>query len=313
MRKPDVLLVVPLSPGEDELLEADYAVHRLWELADRDSFFRDNGANLRAVITTGATGVDVAVLERLPALEIIAGFGVGYDRVDLDYVTTRGIRVTNTPDVLTDGVADMALGLILATARSIPLGDRWVREGRWLEGPMPLTRGLGGKRIGIVGLGRIGRAVAHRAAPFGLEILYTGRQPIADCDYGWRANVTALAQDSDFLVLCAAGGDATRHLVDAAVLDALGPQGILINIARGTLIDEAALLAALREGRIAGAGLDVYENEPAIDPGFADIETVVLQPHAGSATYETRAAIGRLMRANLAAHFAGEPLPTPVI
>jgi lactate dehydrogenase-like 2-hydroxyacid dehydrogenase len=313
MRKPDILLVTPLSPGEDEQLDADYAVHRLWELTDLESFLQETSERLRAVVTTGATGVDVALMERLPALEIVAGFGVGYDRVDLHYAAQRGIRVTNTPDVLTDGVADMALGLILAVTRRIPFGDRWVRDGRWLNGPMPLTRGLGGKRLGIVGLGRIGRAVARRAEPFGVEILYTDRQPVADSAYGWREDVVALARDSDILVLCAAGGDATRHLVDAAVLDALGPQGYVVNIARGTLIDEPALLDALQEGRIAGAALDVYDNEPTIDPRFAGIDTVVLQPHSGSGTYETRAAIGSLMRANLAAHFAGQPLPTPVI
>ena len=312
MRKPHLLLASPLSPGEDVLLEQDHVVHRLWELAD-GAIPSAAAAEIRAIATSGSVGADAALMGRLPHLEIVACYGVGFDRVDLDHARAHGIRVTNTPDVLTDDVADMGMALLLAVARRIPAGDRWVRSGRWSAGPMPLTTGLAGKRLGILGLGRIGRAVARRVEAFGMQVLYSGRHPHDDVAFEWRATPLDLARDVDALIVCAAGGEETRHLVDANVLEALGPQGFLVNVARGSLIDEPALIAALREGRIAGAGLDVYEGEPGIDRAFADLETVVLQPHAGSGTRETRAAIGGLMRANLAAHFAGEPLPTPVL
>jgi D-3-phosphoglycerate dehydrogenase len=313
MRKPEVLLAGPFSTEETQALEQDYIVHKPWEAPDADAFFAGLGPDVRAIVTAGNLGASAALMGRLPHLEIVACYGVGFDAIDLDYARAHGVRVTNTPDVLTEDVADMGMALLLATARRIPFGDRWVREGRWPRGPMPLTTSLSGKRLGILGLGRIGRAVAHRASAFGMKILYTGRAPHADMPYDWRDDVVALAQDSDFLIVCAAGGAETRAVVNGPVLDALGPEGFLINVSRGSLIDEPALIAALREGRIAGAGLDVYLDEPNIDPAFLTLDTVVLQPHNGSGTRETRRAIGKLMRANLAAHFAGQPLPTPVI
>jgi D-3-phosphoglycerate dehydrogenase len=313
MRKPELLLTRPFSAEETEALERDYILRKPWDATDPDAYIAQVAPGIRGIVTTGTAGADAALMAKLPNLEIVAGFGVGYDAVDLDYARAHGVRITNTPDVLTEDVANMGMALLLAATRRVPFGDRWVREGRWREGPMPLTPSIGGKRLGVLGLGRIGRAIAHRACAFGMDILYTGRAPHVDVDYGWRPDVLSLAADSDVLMVCAAGGAETRAIVDAAVLDALGPQGFLINISRGSLIDEPALIAALREGRIAGAGLDVYWDEPDIDPAFLTLDTVVLQPHNGSATFETRRAIGELMRANLAAHFAGQPLPTPVI
>lgn len=313
MRKPELLITSPFSADETRALEQDYVVHKPWEATDSDAFFAKAGATVRAIVTAGNVGAGAELMAKLPLLEIITVFGVGFDAVDLDYCRAHGVRLTNTPDVLTEDVADMGMALLLATSRRIPFGDRWVRDGRWPGGAMPLTKSLAGKRLGIVGLGRIGRAVATRASAFGMEILYTGRAPHADVAYGWRGDVTALAADSDVLIVCAAGGPETRGVVDAAALKALGPGGLVINVARGSLIDEPALIAALQSGGVAGAGLDVYWDEPNINPAFLALDTVVLQPHNGSGTVETRQAIGRLMRANLAAHFAGQPLPTPVL
>jgi D-3-phosphoglycerate dehydrogenase len=313
MHKPELLLAGPFSTEETQALGQDYILHKPWEASDADAFFAQVGPTVRAIATAGNVGASAELMSRLPHLEIVACYGVGVDAIDLDYARAHGVRVTNTPDVLTEDVADMGMALLLAAARRIPFGDRWVREGRWPKGPMPLTTSLSGKRLGILGLGRIGRAVAHRASAFGMRILYTGQAPHADVSYEWRGDVVSLAKDSDFLMVCAAGGAETRALVDAPVLDALGAEGFLINISRGSLIDEPALIAALQNGWIAGAGLDVYLDEPDIDPAFLGLDTVVLQPHNGSGTRETRRAIGQLMRANLAAHFTGQPLPTPVI
>jgi D-3-phosphoglycerate dehydrogenase len=294
-------------------LEADYVVHRYWEAADPERLLADVGPRIRAVLTRGDLGVGSDVMRRLPRLEIVACFGVGVDAIDLGYARAHGVRVANTPDVLTDAVADMAMALLLAAARRIPDGDRYVRSGAWLARPMALTSSVSGKRLGILGLGRVGRAVARRAAGFDISVAYCAPRRKEDVPLAWHSDARALAAAVDFLVICAAGGEATRGLVDAAVLDALGPSGILVNVSRGSIVDEPALLSALREKRIAAAGLDVFLNEPSIDPEFARLENVVLQPHQGSATVETRAAIDRLARRNLAAHFAGEPLPTPVV
>jgi hydroxypyruvate reductase len=224
------------------------------------------------------------------------------------------VRVTNTPDVLTDDVADMALGLMLATLRRLCVGDRFVRDGRWArKEALPLATKLTGKRLGILGLGRIGRAIARRAAAFDMVIAYTGRRAHDDVPYRFEPSLAALARDSDILVVAVAGGPDTRGLVDRDVLDALGPAGVLVNIARGTVVDEPALVEALRQGRLGGAGLDVFENEPHVPEALFGLEQVVLQPHQASATHETREAMGRLVLDNLAAHFAGRPLPTAVV
>ena len=312
MHKPHLLMIGRYMPLEIDQLEDAYSVDWLFDADDRAKFLAEIGPRIRAVVTRGDLGADTALMEALPNLEIVASFGVGFDAIDLSYARKHNIRVTNTPDVLTDDVADMGMALLLAAARRIPTGDEHVRRGAWAKGPMPLTIRVSGKRLGVVGFGRVGRAVARRAAGFDLAVSYCNPTR-KDVPYPWHADVGALAAEVDFLMICAAGGPGTRGLIDAEVLEALGPQGILVNIARGAIVDEAALLEALRSRRIAAAGLDVFHNEPVIDPAFAVLDNVVLQPHNASGTRETRAAIGRLVRENLDAHFAGRALPTPVV
>jgi D-3-phosphoglycerate dehydrogenase len=252
------------------------------------------------------------MMDALPKTRIISCFGVGYDAIDVAAAKARNIAVTNTPDVLTDDVADMAIALLLATARRIPFGDAHVRSGAWSAAPMPLTTSISRKRIGILGFGRVGRAVARRAAGFDMTVAYCSRQPDGAVPYRWFGDAAALAGQVDFLVICLSANAQTRGIVDAGVLKALGPKGMLVNVARGAVVDEPALLLALRDGTIAAAGLDVFCNEPDPDPAFLLLSNVVLQPHNASGTVETRAAIGLLVRQNLHAHFAGAPLPTPV-
>lgn len=269
--------------------------------------------DITALVTSGGRGAEAALIEALPALELIAVYGVGYDKVDLAAAARHNVAVTNTPDVLTADVADMALALTLALARRIVEGDAFVRSGTWTGASMPLTGSVSGRKIGIVGLGRIGEAIARRFAGFDTEIGYWNRSPKTSLP--WRAFQTpvALAAWSDILVVAVAGGGETTGLVDAATIAALGRDGLLVNISRGTTVDEAALIVALESGAIAGAGLDVFLNEPIIDPRFSRLANVLLSPHQGSATKATRQAMGALVRANLAAHFAGDALPTPVL
>lgn len=270
-------------------------------------------SDITALVTSGGRGADASLIDALPALELIAVYGVGYDKVDLDAASRRNVAVTNTPDVLTADVADMALALALALARRIVDGDAFVRSGAWSGGAMSLTGSISGRKVGIVGLGRIGEAIARRFAGFDTEIGYWNRSPKPLS--AWRAfpTPTALAAWADVLVVAVAGGGDTVGLVGAETIAALGRDGILINISRGTTVDEVALIAALESGSIAGAGLDVFLNEPAIDPRFFHLGNVVLSPHQGSATLATRQAMGALVRANLAAHFAGKALPTAIL
>lgn len=270
-------------------------------------------ADITALVTSGGKGADAALIDALPALALIAVYGVGYDKVDLGAASRRNVAVTNTPDVLTDDVADMALALTLALARRIVDGDAFVRSGVWSERSMPLTGSVSGRKIGIVGLGRIGEAIAKRFAGFATEIGYWNRSPKPLSS--WRAFPTpaTLAAWADILVVAVAGGSDTVGLVNAETIAALGRDGLLINISRGTTINEAALIAALESETIAGAGLDVFLNEPNIDPRFFRLRNIVLSPHQGSATVATRRAMGELVRANLAAHFAGKALPTAVL
>ena len=312
MTSAEILLIGPYPESEMETLAASFLIHRLWEQDDPDVFLAEIGPRIRAIGTRGDLGAGADLMARLPNLEIVACYGVGIDAIDVDYARARGIRVTNTPEVLTSDVADMALALLLATARAIPAGDRHVRSGAWADSPMPLTTSISKKRIGILGFGRVGRAVARRAEAFEMTVSYGARQADPGVPYRWFGDPAALAAEVDFLVVCLAANAETRGMVDARVLRALGPRGMLVNVARGAVVDEPALLAALADGTIAAAGLDVFWNEPAPDPGFLDLPNVVLQPHNGSGTEETRAAIGALMRRNLHAHFAGEDLPTPV-
>lgn len=267
----------------------------------------------RALVSFGAVGAGAAIMDALPRLEMIGLFSVGYDKVDVDHARAKGIRVSNTPDVLTDDVADLAVGLLFATARNIAAYDRMVRSSAWVRGEgVPLSARVTGRRIGILGLGRIGRAIAARLEPVAGEILYHNRRPQADTHYRYVADRIDFARQSDVIMVATSGGAETSRLVDAEMLEALGPKGVIVNISRGSVIDEDALVAALTDRRIAGAGLDVFANEPHVPEALFDMDQVVLQPHQGSATVETRQAMADLVLANLDAWASGRPLVTPV-
>ena len=310
--KPELVLVGPMMPHVMAALDEDFTVHRLWEAADPDALLAEVGEGVRAIGTNGHLGASPALMDALPNLEIIGCYGVGTDSIDLAHAAKRGVIVTNTPDVLNDDVANMAIALLLATSRQICVGDRYVREGKWLKDNMELTRGIRGKRLGILGLGRIGKDIAAKASVFGMEILYHGRSPQADVPHRYYGDLVDMARDSDYLVAICPGGEATRNLVNRPVLDALGPEGVLINVARGTVVDEPELVLALQEGRLGGAGLDVFLEEPKVPEPLLSMDQVVLQPHAASATVETRHAMGDLVVENLRAHFAGKPVLTAV-
>ena len=308
--KPEILMVGPLTPACMDALERGYTVHRLWQAPDPDAFLKQIGPAVRAIVTNGARGASASLIQALPRVEVIVSYGVGTDAIDLALAKARGIPVTTTPDVLTEDVADMALALLLATSRRIVAGDQYVRGGRWESaGEMALTRRVSGKAIGIFGLGRVGRALARRAEAMNMKISYTDRQDLG-VPYAFYPDVTRLAAGVDFLVITAAGGDSTRAAVDRAVLEALGPEGILVNVARGSIVDEEALIQALQEGRLGGAGLNVFAREPHVPEALKSTPNVVLQPHHASGTVETRAAMGDLVIRNLEAHFAGKPLLT---
>jgi lactate dehydrogenase-like 2-hydroxyacid dehydrogenase len=309
--RPQVLTAARLWAPMMEALHGRFVVHDRLHEAD-PAAFDAVAPRVRAIAANGESRIPRALMERLPALELISVFGVGYDGVDVAAARARGIAVTHTPNVLNDEVADLAIGLMVAIARRIPQADRWVREGRWgREGPMPLARKLSGSRLGLVGLGRIGLAIAQRAQAFGMSIAYTARSR-KDVPYPFHATPEALARAVDFLVVITPGGAATRKLIDARVLDALGPEGYLVNVARGSVVDEAALVEALQAGRIAGAGLDVFEDEPNVPAALCALDNVVLTPHVGSATWQTRRAMMELAFGNLAAHFDGRALLSPV-
>lgn len=306
--KPELLLLQPFSASLEQQLGALYVVHRLQAAADPDAVLAEIGPRVRAVVTGGQTGISATVWDRLPALEIIAVHGVGVDAVDLRRAAATGVSVTTTPGVLTEDVADLAIGLWLSLSRRMVAADRYVREGRWpRREPVALSTRVSGRRIGILGLGQIGEAIAARAAPFAAEVVYHSRRPVEGSVYAYADSPLALARRCDVLFVAVAGGKDSQALVDAAVLEALGPQGLLINVARGSVVDEAALVAALDAGAIAGAGLDVFEDEPNVPSALLNRENVVLQPHLGSATVEARAAMAQLVLDNLAAHFAARP------
>jgi lactate dehydrogenase-like 2-hydroxyacid dehydrogenase len=301
-----------LPPFYLEPLRAAFTVHDRLHETDPAAFAKI-APTIRAVTGGGESQVPRSLMEKLPALEMVSIMGVGYDKVDVPAAIERGIPVTHTPGVLDDEVADLALGLMLSVARRIPQADRYVKDNRWAtEGNMPFSRKMSGARLGIVGLGRIGKAVARRAAAFGMSIAYTGRNQQPGVAYAYHPNAKALAAAVDFLVVITPGGEGTRKMINHEVLQALGPRGYLINVARGTVVDEAALIDALRDGLIAGAGLDVYENEPQVPQTLREMHNVVLTPHMASATHETRQAMADLALANLQAHFAGKALPSPV-
>ncbi len=307
----DILLINPVLPDIDASLCASYRVHRYYEQDDKDDFLRAVGSRIRGVVTGGASGIDRALMQKLPALEVVAVNGIGTDAVDLEQARARGIHVSTTPGVLTDDVADLAIGLLIAACRGLCAGDRYVRQGKWGKSGLPLARRFSGMRVGIVGLGRVGRAIATRAAAFGCPVSYTDLREVPDAPYAYIDDLADLARASDALVLAASADDA-EGIIDARVLDALGPTGYLINVARGRLVNERDLIEALEAGRIAGAGVDVFVDEPHVPPALFDIEQVTLQPHRGSATVETRRAMGHIVLASLAEAFAGRRPATSV-
>jgi lactate dehydrogenase-like 2-hydroxyacid dehydrogenase len=310
--KPRILQHGPLLPELEAALAEEFDPHSLRREADPPGFLAREGGRFEGLVTSGRAGADAGLLDALPALRVIANFGVGCDAIDLDAAKRRGIAVANTPDVLTDCVADLAFGLLIDVARRISAADRFVRRGDWLRSPFPLAVRVSGKRLGILGLGRIGAAIARRAAGFDMEVRYHGRRPVPGVAYGFEETPIGLARWADSLVIAAAGGAGTRGLVSSEVIDALGPDGFLINVSRGSIVDEPALVRALREQRIAGAALDVYSDEPNVPPDLVTLDNVVLLPHVGSATRETRAAMVRLVLANLRSFFATGRLVTPV-
>ena len=312
--RPVVLQALSLLPSLERQLNETYTVHRLPPAgAERDAFLAARGGEFDALVTSAAGGADAKLIDALPKLRVISSFGVGLDQLDVAAATQRGIPVGYTPDVLNDCVADLAFGLVLATGRRIPEGDRFVRAGRWEQKPstpFPLGRQVSGANLGIVGLGRIGRTIAKRASGFEMAVRYHSRRAVEGVAWTYEPSLLELAKWADFLVVITAGGAETRHLIDAKVLDALGPQGFLVNVSRGTVVDEAALVKALQDKRIGGAGLDVFEREPQVPRELFALDNVVMVPHIASATVQTREAMAKRVMDNLAAFFAGQPLPS---
>ena len=305
----EVLLIAPVMDNLLARLEAAFVVHRLYEQEDAAAFLAEKGAAFRAVVTRGDIGVETPVLEQLPNLGLIAVFGVGTDAIDLNYTRKHGIAVTITSGALTEDVADMALGLLLATARQLCHNDRFVREGRWLKVAPGLSVQVSGKRLGIFGMGNIGRAIAQRAAGFNMRIQYASRTQDSSLPYRYFPDLLALARESDFFIIAISGGKDSAGLVDKAVFDALPSHALVINIARGSIVNEPNLISALQSGAIAGAGLDVYAHEPEVPAELIAMENVVLQPHIASATQETRQKMSDIVFANVEAFFNRAPLP----
>lgn len=309
--KAAIVQIGPLGEEIDGQLQARYDVLRLWEQPGGIETRARTG--ITAVVTSVRHGCKAALIERLPDLRAICSWGVGYETLDVAAAHAHGIAVSNTPEVLDDCVADLAWGLLIAAARRIAVGDRYVKGGEWHAiGAFPLSTRVSGKRLGVLGLGRVGEAIARRGSGFSMEVRYHNRRERPALPYGYAASLRELASWADFLVVACEGGPATRHLVSAEVIDAVGPQGIIVNIARGSVIDQPAMVRALQEGRLGGAGLDVLEDEPAVPPALMGMDQVVLMPHVGSATRETRRAMGQLVLDNLASFMAGRGLLTPI-
>lgn len=310
--KPDVLLMGQFFEPKQRELEGLYTVHRYWEASAKPALLASLAERCEVIVTTGGRGVENEVMQALPKLRLVSCFAVGVDAVDVEWARARNIAVTNTPEVLTEDVADMALALLLATIRRIPYGDRFVREGQWLKGSMALTSSLQGKKVGILGLGRIGSAIARRCLGFNTVIGYSDPLPKADTDYQYFADPVELATWAEVLIAACPGGAATKGLVSREVLTALGAQGVFVNIARGSVVDEPALTELLASGALGRAGLDVFADEPRVPQGLLALENVVLQPHQASATVPTRTAMGQIVLDNVAAYFERKPLITQV-
>ena len=307
-----VLMPHPMPSLVTQGIAEQLPLIRSWEAADQDELLSRVAPQVRAIATGGHSPTDAAFMRRFPKLEIVANFGVGYDNVDAAWAGRHGIIVTNTPGVLDEEVADTALGLILATVRQLPAAERHLRAGRWLEESFPLTPTLRGRTVGILGLGRIGKAIAKRAEAFGLAVVYHNRRPQPDVPYHYYPTLVGLAEACDILVVVTPGGADTRHLVGRDVFEALGPTGVLINVARGSVVDEEALVEALRNRTIMSAGLDVFADEPRVPQALIDMDHVVLLPHVGSASQHTRDAMGQLVVDNLLSWAAGKGPLTPV-
>lgn len=292
-----------LLPALEQQLSAAFDLHPLWQEPDPQAFLAREGHRFEALATSARFGADAALIDALPSLRVISSFGVGLDTIDVARAQARGIQVGYTPGVLDDCVADTAFALVLDVARRFSAADRFVRAGRWRDGAFPLATKVSGKRLGILGLGRIGQVIARRASGFDMQVRYHNRRRNPDLPYGYEASATALADWADFLVVVSAGGDGTRHLVSTDVLAALGPRGYLVNVARGSVVDEDALVQALESGAIAGAGLDVFADEPRVPQRLLQLDNVVLLPHLASATHETRRAMADLVLDNLHAFF----------
>lgn len=312
MTKHRVLQQGRLVPYLEQALAERYDLHPLYAEPDPAAFLARHGAGFVGLATSARFGADRALMDALPGLKVISSFGVGHDAIDLPAAAARGIQVGYTPDVLNDCVADTAFGLVIDAARRFSASDRFVRRGEWPAGPYPLTTKVSGKRLGIVGLGRIGRVIARRASGFDMAIRYHNRRPVADVAYGYEPTLAGLAAWADFLVVISAGGAETRHLISREVLQALGPAGYLVNVSRGSVVDEAALVEALQQGTIAGAGLDVYQDEPNVPAALRELDNVVLLPHVASATHETRRAMADQVLDNLRGFFETGQVPVAI-
>ena len=298
----------PLAPDLEAQLARQYDIHPLWKESDPKAFLAHHGSDFVGLVTSARHGADTALLEAMPALKVISSFGVGLDAFDLETARAKGIPIGYTPDVLNDCVADTAFALLMDVARNISAADRFVRRGDWRTHQFPLATKVSGKRLGILGMGRIGRVIARRASGFDMEVRYHNRSQASGVTCGYAPTLLELATWADFLVIASAGGDETRGLVSREILDALGPKGYLINISRGSVTDQDALVDALVHKRIAGAGLDVFEHEPDVPEALMALDNVVLLPHVASNTHETRSAMAQRVQDNLAAFFAGQPM-----
>ena len=298
----------PLAPDLEAQLARQYDIHRLWKESDPKAFLANHGGDFVGLVTSARHGADTALLEAMPALKVISSFGVGLDAFDLETARAKGIPIGYTPDVLNDCVADTAFALLMDAARNLSAADRFVRRGDWRTHQFPLATKVSGKRLGILGMGRIGRVIARRASGFDMEVRYHNRSQASDVTCGYAPTLLELATWADFLVIASAGGDETRGLVSREILDALGPKGYLINISRGSVTDQDALVDALVHKRIAGAGLDVFEHEPDVPEALMALDNVVLLPHVASNTHETRSAMAQRVQDNLVAFFAGQPM-----
>jgi lactate dehydrogenase-like 2-hydroxyacid dehydrogenase len=314
MKPLDVLMPAKGMPLIEDQISARLPLHRLWLEPNPDLWLAEWAPKIRAIAMTGGHApLDEAYMRKYPKLEIISSFGVGYDNIDAKAAARLGVIVTNTPGVLDDEVADTALGLMIMTVRQLPQAERYLRAGQWsAKGAYPLSPSLRGRTVGILGLGRIGKAIAARVTAFGLDVVYHGRHAQTDVPHRYYSSLIDMAGASDVLIVVAPGGPGTRHIINAEVLDALGPEGVLINVARGSLVDEKALIEALRTNKILAAGLDVFENEPSVPQELIALENAVLLPHVGSASVKTRRAMAECVVSNLFAWADGKPPLTPV-